>query len=213
MSTDTLSGMDGHFNPPAPHDQIQQAVERIPGLPLVLQQFWQQADGGELATGVKLYSIDEIDERNETYEVAEYAPHLLLIGDDSGGDGFFLAKQPDATNVYQIGLGAIGSTEERLVADNLVSWLSQDAVSTEASPEEAALVDIYLVNSPKSGIKGLLAIKNKLKLDLSIINLKQLAERTPALLLNKVYGSKYRRAVNEINAEDACLEFRETTAD
>ncbi len=189
-------------------------VGRMPDLPLVLQQFWQQADGGELNSGVKLYSLDEIDERNETFEVAEYAPQLVLIGDDSGGDGFFLDRQTDASRVYQIGLGAIGSSEGRLVSENLLTWLAEGAVSTEESTSEAdaLLVDIYLTKPPEQGMKALLTIKSKLKLDLGIAALKQLATQTPVMLLSSVYRSKYRKAVDEINQEEHCIDFRKAEA-
>src|SRR5262245_27821858 len=49
---------------------------------------------------VKLYSIDEIAERNSTYEVAEYLPGYLMIGDDSGGYGIFLDTGSNPSPVY-----------------------------------------------------------------------------------------------------------------
>ncbi|MFC7549587.1 hypothetical protein [Plantactinospora sp. GCM10030261] len=56
-----------------------------------------------------LYGPDEIAERNLTYEIAEYAPDLLLIGDDGGGRGLFVAGNDSDPEVVLVGLGAVGS--------------------------------------------------------------------------------------------------------
>jgi hypothetical protein len=95
-------------------------------LPETVATLWQESDGAFFPeTGVVLYSTADIAERNSTYEVAEYEPDLILIGDDSGGNGFFMRAIVESTEVLKLDLGAIGSVEGSLIATSLVAWVSQ----------------------------------------------------------------------------------------
>ncbi|ANS79632.1 hypothetical protein SGUI_2236 [Serinicoccus hydrothermalis] len=94
-------------------------------------------EGIALPDGTTIYAPEEVDERNETYEVAGYAPGWVLIGDDSGGGGY-LVRRPGPTfdpataragaEVYRMDLGAL--TEDvagqgEFVTDDLVGWLAE----------------------------------------------------------------------------------------
>ena len=73
-------------NPPAGVEKITRAVQQLsikPGSWITI--FWSSCDGAIIEDLVKIYSTDEIAERQQTYETAEYFPGYLLIGDDSGG--------------------------------------------------------------------------------------------------------------------------------
>ncbi len=49
-------------------------------------RFWQQRSGGAmLEDQVQIYATADIEERNHTYEVADYFPGWVAVGDDSGG--------------------------------------------------------------------------------------------------------------------------------
>ena len=45
----------------------------------------KESNGLSFTNGVFIYGTEEIVERNETWEVAEYAKGYIAIGDDSGG--------------------------------------------------------------------------------------------------------------------------------
>ena len=57
---------------------------------------------GEL---VRLYDVDEIIERNETYETKTYCPGFLTIGDDRGGRAVVIASRRAPSPVYLVDHG------------------------------------------------------------------------------------------------------------
>ncbi|WP_326767324.1 SMI1/KNR4 family protein [Streptomyces sp. NBC_01591] len=106
-------------------------VSRLRGLrdgpnPAVAR-LWRSTPGVLLDNGVHVYGPHLIEERNETFEVARYAPGWVLVGDDSGGDGFFMRRHGrDRISVHRLGLGAICEdieAEGERVTDDLLGWL------------------------------------------------------------------------------------------
>lgn len=59
-----------------------------------------QTDGN-----LSLLDVESIAERNRDYEVQDYLPGFVMIGDDSGGNAL-LMKQED-TAVYEVGMGVM----------------------------------------------------------------------------------------------------------
>lgn len=92
-----------------------------------IARLWRFTPGVLLPDGVLVYGPQAIRERNETYEVREYAPDWVLIGDDSGGSGLFMRRHGrDRTSVFRLDLGAIEPDVERggeRVTDDLIGWL------------------------------------------------------------------------------------------
>lgn len=75
--------------------------------------------------GLLLYSSLEIVERNQTFGVREYWPRHLLIGDDSGGRGFFLCVQSlNDKRVFGCDLGDPFEDSMKVVALSLEEWRS-----------------------------------------------------------------------------------------
>ncbi|GAB2950664.1 hypothetical protein GCM10027280_43910 [Micromonospora polyrhachis] len=92
-----------------------------------LARLWRSTPGVLLPNGVMIYGPQIITERNETYEVDDYAPHWVLIGDDSGGGGLFMRRHGrDRASVHHLDFGAISSdtvAASEKVADDLLVWL------------------------------------------------------------------------------------------
>ncbi|MEU3655483.1 SMI1/KNR4 family protein [Streptomyces sp. NPDC032161] len=90
-------------------------------------RLWRSTPGVLLDNGVQIYGPHSFTERNETFEVARYAPHWVLIGDDSGGHGLFMRRHGrDRTRVFRLDLGAIDEhieTNGDLMTDDLLGWL------------------------------------------------------------------------------------------
>lgn len=73
-------------NPPASAEDIAMAMQQCNIKPDAwITGFWAQCNGAMIEDRVLIDATDEIAERQETYEIAEYFPDHLLIGDDSGG--------------------------------------------------------------------------------------------------------------------------------
>ncbi|WP_454294824.1 DUF4303 domain-containing protein [Salana multivorans] len=116
-----------------PADQGRHTVE--PPTP-ALAELWRITPGLLLDDGTRIYRPDEIAERNETFQVAEYSPGWALVGDDSGGSGYLVRRVGPAfdpvtgrvgAEVYRLGLGALTEDVPSLgefVTDDLIGWLA-----------------------------------------------------------------------------------------
>ena len=181
-------------------------------IPTVLTSFWACTKGAAYhKAGVYSYSTEDIIERNETYEIQTYGPDLILIGDDGGGNGYLMPMLQNATSVWEIDLGAIGSSGGTKITEDFESWLKTDAApevsSVQANENNHLRVNVHLISSPKDGLKGLLRIKKRLALSQSIAVLGEALKKVPYPLLTNVYLSKYKSSIEELNREQNCLEI------
>ena len=85
--------------------------------------FMRFFDGCLLNSGLNIYSLEDLHERNETYEISECAPGFLLIGDDSGGTGFLLSMDKDNKRVFSSDLGDLDPKGFDVVAASFNTWL------------------------------------------------------------------------------------------
>lgn len=93
-------------NPPADAASIQQ-FESESGLrlPEDYRQLLRHTDGGEGFVGnayVILWRVGELLEMNRGYQVAEFAPGLLLIGSDGGGEALAFDMRTEAKPVVSV---------------------------------------------------------------------------------------------------------------
>jgi hypothetical protein len=98
-------------NPPAGVEKITRTEQQLslnPGS--WISRFWSLCDGAMIEDLVKIYSTDEIAERQQTYEIAEYFPGCLMIGDDSGGR-LILVDRSAIERFYLLGSGCPSITD------------------------------------------------------------------------------------------------------
>lgn len=83
------------------------------------------ARGGQFCSElVRLYDVDEIIERNETYETKTYCPGFLTIGDDSGGRAIVIALGSACGPVYLVDHGDMSPAGFVTVASDIETWVS-----------------------------------------------------------------------------------------
>ncbi|MFE7133963.1 SMI1/KNR4 family protein [Streptomyces sp. NPDC057638] len=91
-------------------------------------RLWRSTPGVSLPNGVLIHGPHTLRERNETFEIGRYAPGWTLVGDDSGGSGFFMRHHGrDRSSVYRLGLGAVGGDVAEYgerVTDDLMGWVA-----------------------------------------------------------------------------------------
>ncbi len=117
-----------YLNSPAIQEDIDFAQEslQIKIRPDIVD-VWKLSNGLFNDDGIYFFDTEIIKERNETNEVFEYTSDLMMIGNDSGGYGFFMKKNDfNDTTVYTIDVGAIGSIEPTVVAKNLEIWINNN---------------------------------------------------------------------------------------
>jgi len=119
---DCLGGR-GPINPPVSKEKIAAALSQFPKAPVDLVAIWRQCDGFLLHDGLKLYSTDEIVERNETYQLEENARHFALIGDDSGGRAILLQSALPNSPVYICDMGFLDADYFALIGSNIFEWI------------------------------------------------------------------------------------------
>ncbi|MEW1841585.1 hypothetical protein AB0392_26905 [Nonomuraea angiospora] len=118
--------MAGSVSRPAaatPDDVMRARAETAMSLPAPLVALWRVRDGLLTGSGVTVYSAGDIGERNATYEVAQYAPGFLLVGDDSGGRGFLLRADDPDSPVFSSGLGDLEPAGFDVVSADFTSWI------------------------------------------------------------------------------------------
>lgn len=94
--------------------------------PSAILAFVAQQNSAPRADGLLLYGQEDFAERNNTFEVAEYVPGYLLIGDDSGGRGVLVSCKQPAHPVYICDLGALAAEELAPLSDSLRAWVESE---------------------------------------------------------------------------------------
>ncbi|MFL0079408.1 SMI1/KNR4 family protein [Tenacibaculum maritimum] len=81
--------------------------------PRLYREFLLKLESGQVYEvnnlGIYLYGINDLIERNETYEVLEYEPDYFLIGQD--GDLAYFIKKDNSEQIFSNDLGALGSLD------------------------------------------------------------------------------------------------------
>lgn len=84
--------------------------------------------------------------------------------------------------------------------------------ATNNDDESDRKVSISLIRTPRSGMKGLVRIRQQLELELSIGNMLSQAQQLPFCLLEDVSLSLYRQRCAEILDAEDCIELIETAS-
>ena len=73
--------------------------------------------------GLMIYAPEDVAERNQTYEVAEYLPGHLMVADDSGGRGVLV---DEGGVIWICDMGAWDMECREPLASSLVQWVALD---------------------------------------------------------------------------------------
>lgn len=74
-------------------------------------------------SGICLYAMEDLQERNETYQIEEVEPAYFMIGQE-GDLAYFIKKNSDDC-IYENDLGALGSLEMKKVATNVYDFIDK----------------------------------------------------------------------------------------
>jgi hypothetical protein len=94
-------------------------------LPDAFREFLKASDGLSLGGGLLIYGSADLKERNDTWEVHEYAPGYVAIGDDGGGYVFLLRlKDGDDPAIYVVEAGVIDPEFAIKISEPLDAWVA-----------------------------------------------------------------------------------------
>ncbi len=88
-------------------------------------RFLKQSNGFD-ANLLRLYPVDELLERNLTYEVEQYCPGFINIGDDGGGQAILIKSALSSDiGVYLVGHGVMSPDFMEIIGSDFISWLEE----------------------------------------------------------------------------------------
>jgi hypothetical protein len=93
-------------------------------LPEEFREFLKRSDGLSLGGGLLIYGSAELKERNETWEVEDYAPGYIAIGDDGGGNVFLMKLNQDDSAIYTVESGVMDPEFAEMVSESLNAWVA-----------------------------------------------------------------------------------------
>ena len=114
-------------NPPAAESAIKTFEEGAAfALPSDYREFLQRSNGGEGFVGpayLILWRVEELQRLNLAYEVAEYAPGLVLFGSDGGGEAFAFDTRSTGTPIVSVPFVGMDLEEARPIATSFKAFL------------------------------------------------------------------------------------------
>lgn len=124
-----LLGDDFNGNAPATAEEIAAAERSLrKSLPDDFREFLQVSNGGEGSIGenyVMLWTTEELGEYNESYQVSEYAPGLLLFGSDGGGEGYAFDMRMSPPPIVTVPFVGMSLKYANSVAPTFVAFLKE----------------------------------------------------------------------------------------
>ncbi len=93
---------------------------KIPG---ELEEVLRESNGFSCDSGVLVYGTSEIAERNMNYEVEEYAPGYLAIGDDGGDYVFLISQEEGEKKILAVDCGDMNPEDSEIVSHSLKEWI------------------------------------------------------------------------------------------
>jgi hypothetical protein len=125
-------------NPPASEEAMLVVTNSLPKpLPPAYLAALAIANGGEGFVGkryIKLWVAEELLERNEKHQVAEYAPNLFLIGSNGGGQAYAFDLAKDDNAVYQVPFIGLDPKDAEIVARIFDAFLPRINLFPRAAP-------------------------------------------------------------------------------
>lgn len=155
-------------------------------------EFWKESNGALLNGQVVVYSVGDIEERNNTFEVDKNLNDMIAVGDDSGGRLVMINKS-GKSDFFLVDSGSVsldhsdrfGSLEE------LLDFIEED----EGGGTGAGLGDIISTGRGKPSLEEVVAIKKMLGLSSSIVHLKAMLAERGKVVVSSVYSQKYKDAL------------------
>ena len=199
------------INSPATPEALRLVERKLNvNLPSDLSDFLLSADGMSAPESILLYSTQDLEERNRTFEVNAYAKGYIAIGDDGGGHLFLMDLSGGDTGVFMADQGTLQPSRFLRIAESLQDWILSGCPTPSPETDEpfGELVDVYLERMPPGGTRDLVVVKRELGISTGIVELAQLAKRAPIRILKGVPAGKYTVRCQKANQLVPCLDVR-----
>jgi len=177
-------------------------------LPNVYKDLLRYTNGLSIGGGLVIYGTEDIVERNETWEVDEYASGFITIGDDGGGSVFLMLQDADEKEVLVIDSGDMNPSHANLVTSDFNKWVNSgclNEIEQKTSIEIPDTCNILLVKSPNEGLKDLIKIKNVLGIEISTADLLKGSKNPPFILVERFPYGKGKKLMEKLGSTSTIL--------
>ncbi|WCF09240.1 SMI1/KNR4 family protein [Paenibacillus thiaminolyticus] len=99
--------------------------------PKVFRELLKLTNGFETDEGVIIFGTDIIIERNQTYEVSEYAQGYLAVGGNGGGKFYLMSANEDSTELLQVDAGVMSPEFASIVSEDFIKWINNGAINID----------------------------------------------------------------------------------
>ncbi|WP_151738058.1 SMI1/KNR4 family protein ['Paenibacillus yunnanensis' Narsing Rao et al. 2020] len=166
-------------------------VETEMGLqfPKVFRELLMLTNGFETNEGVVVFGTDIINERNQTYEVPEYAQGYVAIGSNGGNKFYLMSANKDAIELLQVDAGVMNPQFASIVSGNFIDWINNGSVNIDLLEEETdneQLCDLILVNPPSGGALDLKKIQEVFNINKGLFDLLKGSKQLPFVLMKDI---------------------------
>ncbi|QGM30570.1 SMI1/KNR4 family protein [Bacillus sp. N3536] len=177
-------------------------------LPNVYKDLLRYTNGFSIGGGLVIYGTEDIVERNETWEVDEYASGFIAIGDDGGGNVFLMLQDADEKEVLVIDSGDMNPSHANLVTSDFNKWVNSGCLNEivqKTSIEIPNTCNILLVKPPNEGLKDLIKIKNVLGIEISTGDLLKGSKNPPFILVERFPYGKAKKLMEKLGSTSTVL--------
>ncbi|MEG0384344.1 SMI1/KNR4 family protein [Solibacillus cecembensis] len=170
-------------------------------LPEVFKILLRYADGFITDEGVHIYGTQEIIERNLTYEVFEYAPGYIAIGDDSGGRVLLMRQEPNKVEILIVDSGDMNPKNASLISTDIIQWIKSGLnINTNEKTDVnwSYNCKVVVVNTLDGGIKDLIRIKSIFGLNIPTSELIKGLKSLPYVLIEEYPYGKAKKLIEKL---------------
>lgn len=170
-------------------------------LPNAYKDLLRYTNGFSIGGGVVIYGTEDIVERNETWEVDEYASGYISIGDDGGGNVFLMLQNAEENVVLVIDSGVMNPTHATIITSDFSKWVNSGCLSeTEQNTviESPDTCNIVLAKTPNEGLKDLIRIKSVLGIEISTADLLKGSKNPPYILIERFPYGKAKKLIEKL---------------
>jgi hypothetical protein len=179
-------------------------------LPNSYKQLLKTSNGLATNEGMIIYGIEDILERNATWEIQDYAPGFISIGDDSGGR-VFLMSLDNKEQILIVDSGDMNLEHAELITTNLFQWINNglriDMIET-SNDNWSEICKIVVVGTPDGALRDLIKIKGKLGLNIPTSELIEGSKNLPFLLTDQIPYGKAKKIIEGMGDLNVKIEFQ-----
>ncbi|SFK18876.1 MULTISPECIES: SMI1/KNR4 family protein [unclassified Bacillus (in: firmicutes)] len=196
-------------NNPASDIEIQELEDLMKmEFPNAYKDLLRYTNGFSIGGGLTIYGTEDILERNETWEVTEYASGYVSIGDDGSGNVFLMLQSADVKELLVVDSDDMDPNHATVITLDFSDWVNAGCLNGKMQKIAVEFPDtcnIVLVETPNGGLKNLVKIKSVLALDISTGDLLKGSKNLPFILVKEFPYGKAKKLIEKLGPVDVAL--------